>query len=110
MPYGGQGLFVRRWAFEELGGFPDLPIMEDYEFVRRLRGLGKLTLLKAAAVTSGRRWQRLGFPRASLINKLVILGYRCGVPPIKLCSLYRGRSPRMKAGLAKENNPRTSEL
>jgi rSAM/selenodomain-associated transferase 2/rSAM/selenodomain-associated transferase 1 len=81
MPYGEQALFVRRWAFDELGGFADLPIMEDYEFVRRLRRFGRLALLDAAALTSGRRWQRLGFLRTTLINKLVILGYHGGVPP-----------------------------
>ena len=53
MPYGDQALFVRRWAFDELGGFPDLPIMEDYEFVRRLRTLGQLALLEAPVLTSG---------------------------------------------------------
>jgi uncharacterized protein len=101
LPYGDQALFVRRWAFDELGGFPDLPIMEDYEFVRRLRRLGRLALLKEAVLTSGRRWQRLGFLRATLINKLVILGYHCGVPPVKLAALYRGRTSRTHSGLAR---------
>ncbi len=94
MPYGDQALFVRRWAFDALGGFPELHIMEDYEFVRRLRRLGRLTLLNEAVLTSGRRWQRLGFLRTTLINKLVILGYHCGVPPIKLAALYRGGRSR----------------
>ncbi len=89
-PYGDQALFVRRWVFEHLGGFPDLPLMEDYEFVRRLRRLGRITLLDAPVLTSGRRWSRLGFVRATLINKLVILGYRFGVPPERLAALYRG--------------------
>ncbi len=94
MPYGDQALFVRRWAFDDLGGFPDLPIMEDYEFVRRLRSLGRLALLDAAVLTSGRRWQHLGVLRTTLINKLVILGYHSGVSPVKLAALYRGQSPR----------------
>lgn len=98
MPYGDQALFVRRSAFEELGGFPDLPIMEDYEFVRRLKRVGRLALLNETVLTSGRRWQRLGFLRTTLINKLVILGYRCGLPPAKLAALYRGRSPLPPAG------------
>ncbi len=116
MPYGDQALFIRRWAFDELGGFPDLPIMEDYEFVRRLRRLGKLALLEASVLTSARRWQRLGFLRTTLINKFVILGYRCGVSPTKLAALYRGRSSRQQSGLmATSANPgtiqtRTDEL
>ena len=103
LPYGDQALFVRRWAFDELGGFPDLPIMEDYEFVRRLRRLGDLALLDEPALTSGRRWRRLGFLRATLVNKLVILGYRCGVSPVRLAALYHGEAVRLKPRL------RTSE-
>lgn len=108
MPYGDQAMFVRRWAFDELGGFPDSPIMEDYEFVRRLRRLGRLALLNDAVITSGRRWQRLGFLRTTLINKLVILGYHCGVPPVKLAALYRGWNPRSQAAeAATATSPRT---
>ena len=73
--------------------------MEDYEFVSRLRRLGRLALLNEAVLTSGRRWERLGFLRATLINKLVILGYHCGVPPVKLAALYRGGNPRPQSGL-----------
>jgi rSAM/selenodomain-associated transferase 2/rSAM/selenodomain-associated transferase 1 len=91
-PYGDQSLFVRRWAFEKLGGFPDFQIMEDYEFVRRLRRLGRLSILSLPALTSGRRWQRYGFMRATSLNKLIILGYRCGVPPAKLAALYHRRA------------------
>ena len=98
MPYGDQALFVRRWAFNALGGFPDLAIMEDYEFVRRLRRLGKLALMEAPVLTSGRRWQRFGFLRTTLINKLIILGYRCGLSPAKLATLYRGRTQRPLVG------------
>lgn len=91
-PYGDQALFVRRWAFEKLGGFPDFPLMEDYEFVRRLRRLGRLSILGLPALTSARRWHRLGFLRTTSLNKLVILGYRCGVPPAKLAALYHRRT------------------
>lgn len=103
MPYGDQAVFVRRWVFDEINGFPELPIMEDYEFVRRLRRFGELKLLDSAVLTSGRRWQRLGFLRATLINKLVILGYRCGVSPEKLLNLYRGSvsEPKPHRGVSK---------
>jgi rSAM/selenodomain-associated transferase 2 len=107
MPYGDQALFVRRQVFLEMGGFPDLPIMEDYEFVRRLRRYGNLALLDAAVLTSGRRWQRLGFLRATLINKLVILGYHCGTPPDKLAALYRNRTTSETGSVRSRTNPRT---
>ena len=98
-PYGDQGICVRRWAFDELGGFPDLPIMEDYEFVRRLRRLGQVALLDSAVLTSGRRWLRLGVLRATLVNQFVILGYNLGVSPGKLAVFYRGQAGHPKPSL-----------
>ncbi|MBI4623361.1 MAG: TIGR04283 family arsenosugar biosynthesis glycosyltransferase, partial [Verrucomicrobia bacterium] len=84
MPYGDQGIFVRRDTFAEIGGFPDLPIMEDYEFVRRLRRAGTIALAPGVALTSGRRWQRLGPLRTTLINQLVVAGYLAGLSPARL--------------------------
>ncbi|PLY00769.1 MAG: hypothetical protein C0622_08240 [Desulfuromonas sp.] len=90
-PYGDQGLFMEMRIFGELGGFPPLPIMEDFELVRRLRRRGRIVTLKAEALTSARRWQRLGVLRTFLINQLMIAGYLFGVPNAKLQRLYRGK-------------------
>ena len=89
-PYGDQGLFLRRSLFEELGGFADLPIMEDYEFVSRLRRRGRVVTVAEPALTSARRWQRLGLLRTTLINQLIVVGFRLGFSPQKLERLYRG--------------------
>jgi len=89
-PYGDQGLFLRRNSFKQIGGFPDMPIMEDYEFVRRLRRLGKIVIAPATAVTSGRRWQRLGVLRTTLTNRAIILGYHLGISPSRLAGWYHG--------------------
>ena len=89
MPYGDQALFVRRSLFEELGGYADLPLLEDYELVRRLRRCGRVAIVPAAALTSGRRWQRLGLIRTTLLNQWIILGYRLRVPVDKLAVRYR---------------------
>ena len=91
MPYGDQGLFLRRSLFEQLGGFADLPVMEDYEFVRRLRRGGRVLTVSLAAVTSGRRWLRFGILRTTLINAFMILGYHFGVHPERLARFYRRR-------------------
>jgi uncharacterized protein len=88
-PYGDQGQFLRRALFEELGGFANLPIMEDYDMNRRLRRRGRLVTAKAAAITSGRRWRRLGIVRTSVLNKLMIAGYHLGVRPDRLARFYR---------------------
>jgi len=92
-PYGDQALFLRRSLFEELGGFADLPIMEDYEFVRRLRRRGRVITVAEFALTSGRRWRSLGALRTTLTNKLVVAGYHLGVPHKTLARLYRGSPP-----------------
>lgn len=89
MPYGDQAIFVRRPVFDALGGFRVWPIMEDYEFVRRVRRQGRLAYLAAAVRTSPRRWERLGPWRTTCINQLMVLGYHAGVPVERLARFYR---------------------
>jgi len=89
-PYGDQGLFLEKRVFDELGGFAPLPIMEDYELVRRLRRRGPVATLGAAAITSARRWQRLGALRTTLRNLAMVAGFRAGVAPERLARFYRG--------------------
>ena len=91
MPYGDQALFLRRTQFEAAGGFPDIPIMEDYELVRRLRKLGRIAIVPDPVTTSARRWQRHGVIRVTLRNKLNILACRLGVSPQRIARWYRGR-------------------
>ncbi len=89
-PYGDQGLFMRLADFRRVGGYPELPIMEDVELVRRLRKGGRIATASDCVTTSGRRWRRLGVARATLCNQAVVLGYRLGVAPDRLAWLYRG--------------------
>ena len=89
MPYGDQAIFLNKNVFEHLGGFSNLPIMEDFEFVRRLQRLVKIDILPAKVLTSGRRWQKLGVLKTTLINQLIIIGYFLGVTPGKLARWYR---------------------
>jgi rSAM/selenodomain-associated transferase 2/rSAM/selenodomain-associated transferase 1 len=89
LPYGDQGLFMRRERFDQAGGFPDMPIMEDYAFVRKVRRFGKIITAPQPALTSGRRWQQHGVLKVTVVNKLMILGYHLGVSPTKLASFYR---------------------
>ena len=91
MPYGDQAIFLKADIFTALGGFADLPIMEDFELVQRLRSLGKVAIAPAVVVTSGRRWQKLGILQTTLINQLVIAAYFLGVPPAAIGRWYRGR-------------------
>jgi len=88
LPYGDQAIFVRHAVFDELGGYADLPLMEDVELVRRLRRRGRLFQSELTATTSARRWERDGWIRRSAINVLVLAAYFCGVRPDRLNRLY----------------------
>ncbi len=91
LPYGDQGIFVRRDAFEALGGYAELPIMEDVDLVRRLRRTGRLFRSALAATTSARRWERDGWLRRSARHLAMILLYFCGVAPARLIGLDPAR-------------------
>jgi rSAM/selenodomain-associated transferase 2 len=77
--FGDQCIFVRRNVFENLQGYKDLPIMEDYEFYKRLRGQGKVILLRMPVISSARRFIKKGILRQLLINKCVVLSYWAGI-------------------------------
>jgi rSAM/selenodomain-associated transferase 2/rSAM/selenodomain-associated transferase 1 len=94
LPYGDQGLFVLRTVYDRMGGFADIPIMEDYDFVRRLRRHGRIAIAPAPAVTSGRRWQRLGMLRTTLANAAIIAAFHLGVSPMRLAQWYRPAATR----------------
>jgi len=79
MPYGDQAFFVHSTTFFKAGGFPDQPIMEDAEFIRRLNRKGSISILSQRVKTSARRWLNRGILKTFLINQLVILAYVAGV-------------------------------
>jgi hypothetical protein len=79
LPYGDQAIFVRAAVLAQAGGFPALPIMEDYELIRRLRKLGRIEVASVAAATSARRWRKLGALNASCTNIACLAAYKLGV-------------------------------
>ena len=86
--YGDSGVFVRRKVFEQMGGFKPIPIMDDYEFVRRLERSGRTAYLKPAFLVSDRRWRVQGlFP--TLVSWFWIQTlYSLGVPARCLARWY----------------------
>jgi rSAM/selenodomain-associated transferase 2/rSAM/selenodomain-associated transferase 1 len=89
LPYGDQALFMPKALFVEIGGFPELPIMEDFILIRRLKHKGKIMIVPAAVVTSPRRWMHMGIFKTWLINQLIIVAYYLGIPPERLNRWYR---------------------
>lgn len=85
---GDQALFVRRSAFEQLGGFADIPLMEDVEFSRRLKRAGRVAPLRARVVTSYRRWERCGAFRTIFLMWALRFLYWIGVSPGRLHRFY----------------------
>jgi hypothetical protein len=92
LPYGDQGLFATRARLREVGGVPDTPFAEDFFLVRHLSRRGRIVTLPATAITSGRRWRKLGAVRTTWINQLVAAGLWLGVNPARLAGLYAGKS------------------
>jgi rSAM/selenodomain-associated transferase 2 len=88
MPYGDQALFVRRDLFNEIGGFPDFPIMEDFELIRRLRRKGKISILPESVRTSPRRYLNIGILKTWFLNQIIIAAYYLGIPPERLACWY----------------------
>jgi rSAM/selenodomain-associated transferase 2 len=88
--YGDSSIWVRRATFDALGGFNEIPIMDDYDFVRRLERSGAATrCLPGPATTSARRWRAVGIPRTVLAWFVIRWLYVAGVSPGRLVRLYR---------------------
>jgi hypothetical protein len=89
MPYGDQALFVCRDLFNQIGGFPNFPIMEDFELIRRLRRKGKISILPESVRTSPRRYLNFGILKTWFLNQIIIAAYYLGISPERLACWYR---------------------
>ncbi|MEQ8210562.1 MAG: TIGR04283 family arsenosugar biosynthesis glycosyltransferase [Lacipirellulaceae bacterium] len=89
IPYGDQGLFFRREFFESIGGFPNIPLMEDLRLMRALRKSGHSpTILPGPIVVSARRWQEQGIVRQTLLNWSLAWKDRRGESADRLAARY----------------------
>jgi len=88
MPYGDQAIFITKAVFQQIGCFPELPIMEDFELIRRLKRIGKIAIVPVPVITSARRWLKKGIFKTTLINQIVIMAYLLGVSPERIRSWY----------------------
>jgi hypothetical protein len=88
-PYGDQGLFLEKRVFREAGGFRPLPILEDFDLVRRLRQRGRIATVDTSVTTDARRWKHLGALRTTCINQCMIAGFYMGLSPARLAQFYR---------------------
>ena len=89
LPYGDQGLIISRVDYDAVGGYQDLPLMEDVALIDALRRTTMVHELDAALPVSARRWEREGPLTRMLRNWRLMLAYRMGAPPDRLAAHYR---------------------
>ena len=94
--FGDQCIVVRRNFFNELGGFPDWPLFEDVEFLRRARKRTRIWSFPMEVITSARRFQKNGIYRQQMFNGLLVLQYCFGADVKKLAEKYRNFGRRKK--------------
>jgi rSAM/selenodomain-associated transferase 2 len=88
LPYGDQGIFVRRAVLDAIGGVPQPPLMEDLDLVRAIQRAGRLALLPEPATTSARRYLERGVLRTVAKNTVALLGWALGVDRARLAAWY----------------------
>jgi GT2 family glycosyltransferase len=88
---GDQAIFVRREALQAVGGFPEQPLMEEFELCRRLRQVGRIALAPATVSTSARRFHEFGVLRTYWLMWRVTFRYHLGASPEELRRLYERR-------------------
>jgi len=85
---GDQGLFIKRSVFTDLGGFKEIPLMEDIELCKRLKKITAPLCLKQRVVTSSRKWEREGVLKVVMLMWRLRLAYFFGVPAARLAKFY----------------------
>jgi rSAM/selenodomain-associated transferase 2 len=89
IPFGDQAIFIRRDYFEKIGGYKDIPLMEDVELMARIKKQGdRISIIPEKVLTSARRWEREGVLRCTARNWAIQTLYACGVPPERLAKWY----------------------
>ena len=86
--FGDQGLVITKNKYNEIGGFSDLPVMEDVEFFRRARKLGRINKFKNYITASTRKFRERGIIGTQLLSSLLIIKYLIGSDPRKLYKIY----------------------
>lgn len=90
VPFGDQAIFLRRDYFEKIGGFKDIPLMEDIELMKRIKKRGdRIRIISLRVKTSARRWRKEGLVHGVLRNFLLRVLFSMGVSPEKLVRYYR---------------------
>jgi hypothetical protein len=94
--YGDQALFMRRTAFHRVNGFPDWPLFEDTELVRRIKSLGRFVVIRSAVTMSSRRFDERGILHGIFLVYFLQICFMLGVPPSRLKKWFVDIRPHLK--------------
>jgi len=89
VPYGDQGIFIRKSNYAAMGGFPDSPLFEEVTVIKAARRQGRFAEIPVPIGVSPRRWERDGWFRRTIENRLLAVGYMLGISPQTLARRYR---------------------
>lgn len=90
IPFGDQAIFIRREYFKKIGGYEDIPLMEDVEIMARIRKRGdRICIIPSKVLTSPRRWEREGILFSTFRNWTLQMLYALGVPAEQLQKYYQ---------------------
>ena len=96
IPYGDQGIFIKKDYFLNIGGFKDIPLMEDVELMKRIKQLGgKIFIIPERVFTSPRRWEKEGILYCTMRNWLLLSLFHLGISPNKLAQYYPNEGSRV---------------
>ena len=87
--FGDMGIFVRRGVFEKMGGYKEIPLMEDMDICRRMKKIGKIVILPLVMETSARRWIEEGWGKHSIRSWLLQSAWALGASPTFLAKWYQ---------------------
>ena len=93
--YGDQALFIRHSTFHDVGGFPDWPLFEDSELVRRIKTAGRFAIIRSPVTMSARRFEERGVLHSIFLVYLLQIGFMLGVPPARLKKWFVDIRPHM---------------
>lgn len=89
IPYGDQGIFLKKELFHRIDGFDEIPLMEDISLMQKVKKTGEpFKILPQRASTSARRWVEQGIVRTMIRNPILAMLYYLGVSPKTLVRFY----------------------
>jgi rSAM/selenodomain-associated transferase 2 len=106
--YGDQGLYIRRTIFRQIGGFPDWPLFEDTELIRRMKIAGRFRVIDSPVTMSARRFEQNGIFYGVFLVYFLQIAFMMGVPPARLKKWFVDIRPHLRAHDGRKREPNSA--